>query len=379
MCVYTQKSQWGKVTDGEREFGLIAVFTATHLFRIHPRLLPLLDIFRCVCVWLNYRDGTDLEPPLSPLPPNGFYQPTTNRRHCWLWPDTIERAHTSGSLCATCSQSSTNFSPCCNPLIASFFCKDLIFLSSPDDCIQRGGRVRHQCVIFDFLWRKTVQFDIMSEFEPIPEENPRQSGSRSTQKEGGSSDRKSKSGDKHAGREKKARSSKTRSSKGESSSSGQAGQVHGRSGSNSSSKSAKKSEPLISLTSTVDVDMAIAETNSVHGIVPFYFSFVCPLILALIVVWTCKMENVTMLNSLSACSLLLLLQCPCSLSVLRSSAFFNFHQNRLSSPYFKYLDLLEFMVSSAGFIFNEFLQAHPAVPFQVNAVRPWHSANRLTV
>lgn len=77
-----------------------------------------------------------------------------------------------------------------------------------------------------------------------------------------------------------------------------------------------------------------------------------------------------MLNSLSACSLLLLLQCPCSLSVLRSSAFFNFHQNRLSSPYFKYLDLLEFMVSSAGFIFNEFLQAHPAVPFQVNAVRP---------
>lgn len=105
----------------------------------------------------------------------------------------------------------------------------------------------------------------MSEFEPIPEENPRQSGSRSTHKEGGSSDRKSKSGDKHAGREKKARSSKTRSSKGESSSSGQAGQVHGRSGSNSSSKSAKKSEPLISLTSTVDVDMAIAETNSVHA------------------------------------------------------------------------------------------------------------------
>lgn len=50
MCVYTQKSQRGKVTDGEREFGLIAVFTATHLFRIHPRLLPLLDIFRCVCV-----------------------------------------------------------------------------------------------------------------------------------------------------------------------------------------------------------------------------------------------------------------------------------------------------------------------------------------
>lgn len=121
---------------------------------------------------------------------------------------------------------------------------------------------------------KLFNFDIMSEFEPIPEENPRQSGSRSTQKEGGSSDRKSKSGDKHAGREKKARSSKTRSSKGESSSSGQAGQVHGRSGSNSSSKSAKKSEPLISLTSTVDVDMAIAETNSVHGIVPFYFSFV---------------------------------------------------------------------------------------------------------
>lgn len=170
---------------------------------------------------------------------------------------------------------------------------------------------------------KLFNFDIMSEFEPIPEENPRQSGSRSTQKEGGSSDRKSKSGDKHAGREKKARSSKTRSSKGESSSSGQAGQVHGRSGSNSSSKSAKKSEPLISLTSTVDVDMVIAETNSVHGIVPFYFSFVCPLILALIVVWTCKMENVTMLNSLSACSLLLLLQCPCSLSVLRSSAFFS--------------------------------------------------------
>lgn len=180
-----------------------------------------------------------------------------------------------------------------------------------------------------FPLEKTIKFDIMSEFEPIPEEIPRQSASRSAQKDGGSSDRKSKSSDKHAGREKKVRSSKNRSSKGESPSSGQAGQGHGRSGSNSSSKSSSKhrNEPLISLTSTVDVDMAIAENDNLHGIVPVafpYFLFVAYVIdsspcygLAV------RMENVTMLNSLSVPAIiLLLLQCLYSRSLFHSSAFF---------------------------------------------------------
>nr|CAH0107979.1 unnamed protein product [Daphnia galeata] len=106
----------------------------------------------------------------------------------------------------------------------------------------------------------------MSEFEPIPEENPRQS--RSAQKDGGSSDRKSKSSDKHAVKEKKSRSSKNRSSKGDSPPSGQKGgqHGHGRLGSNGSSKSGgkHKSEPLISLTATTELDMGLSETNNVH-------------------------------------------------------------------------------------------------------------------
>ncbi len=108
----------------------------------------------------------------------------------------------------------------------------------------------------------------MSEFEPIPEEIPRQS--RSAQKDGGSSDRKSKSSDKHAVKEKKSRSSKNRSSsKGDSPPSGQGGHGHGRLGSNGSSKSGSKhkSEPLISLTSTAEMDMGLPETNNVHGTV----------------------------------------------------------------------------------------------------------------
>ena len=116
----------------------------------------------------------------------------------------------------------------------------------------------------------------MSEFEPIPEENPRQS--RSAQKDGGSSDRKSKSSDKHAVKEKKSRSSKNRSSKGDSPPSGQKGgqHGHGRLGSNGSSKSGgkHKSEPLISLTATTELDMGLSETNNVHGtVLCFYFLF----------------------------------------------------------------------------------------------------------
>jgi hypothetical protein len=115
----------------------------------------------------------------------------------------------------------------------------------------------------------------MSEFEPIPEENPRQS--RSAQKDGGSSDRKSKSSDKHAVKEKKSRSSKNRSSKGDSPPSGQKGgqHGHGRLGSNGSSKSGgkHKSEPLISLTATTELDMGLSETNNVHGTVLCFFFF----------------------------------------------------------------------------------------------------------
>lgn len=112
----------------------------------------------------------------------------------------------------------------------------------------------------------------MSEFEPIPEEIPRQS--RSAQKDGGSSDRKSKSSDKHAVKEKKSRSSKNKegrsSSKGDSPPSGQGGHGHGRLGSNGSSKSGSKhkSEPLISLTATAEMDMGLPETsNNSHGTV----------------------------------------------------------------------------------------------------------------
>ena len=110
----------------------------------------------------------------------------------------------------------------------------------------------------------------MSEFEPIPEEIPRQS--RSAQKDGGSSDRKSKSSDKHAAKEKKSRSSKNRTSKGDSPPSGQGGHGHGRLGSNGSSKSGSKhkSEPLISLTSTAEMDMGLPEPNNVHGTVPVF-------------------------------------------------------------------------------------------------------------
>jgi hypothetical protein len=115
----------------------------------------------------------------------------------------------------------------------------------------------------------------MSEFEPIPEEIPRQS--RSAQKDGGSSDRKSKSSDKHAVKEKKSRSSKNRSSKGDSPPSGQSGHGHGRLGSNGSSKSGSKhkSEPLISLSATAEMDMGLSEANHVHGIVNVfkYYSF----------------------------------------------------------------------------------------------------------
>lgn len=113
---------------------------------------------------------------------------------------------------------------------------------------------------------------IMSEFEPIPEEIPRQS--RSAQKDGGSSDRKSKSSDKHAVKEKKSRSSKNKegrsSSKGDSPPSGPGGHGHGRLGSNGSSKSGSKhkSEPLISLTATTEMDMGLPETsNNSHGTV----------------------------------------------------------------------------------------------------------------
>lgn len=112
----------------------------------------------------------------------------------------------------------------------------------------------------------------MSEFEPIPEEIPRQS--RSAQKDGGSSDRKSKSSDKHAVKEKKSRSSKNKegrsSSKGDSPPSGPGGHGHGRLGSNGSSKSGSKhkSEPLISLTATAEMDMGLPETsNNSHGTV----------------------------------------------------------------------------------------------------------------
>lgn len=111
----------------------------------------------------------------------------------------------------------------------------------------------------------------MSEFEPIPEEIPRQrdsnSASRSHHKEsGGSSDRLSKSSDKpHNGvKEKKPRKSK--SSKADSPS-------HGghRSGSNSSSKSGSKykGEPLIS--STVDMDIGLVASGTTN-LGEFYFS-----------------------------------------------------------------------------------------------------------
>ncbi len=107
----------------------------------------------------------------------------------------------------------------------------------------------------------------MAEFEPIPEEIPRQSLSSVSRshKEGGSADRLSKSSEKHGVKEKK-RSSKNKS-KGDSPSSGH-DRGH-RSGSNSSSKSGSnkhKSEPLISLTSTVDMDMGLSGSDN-HGTV----------------------------------------------------------------------------------------------------------------
>lgn len=110
----------------------------------------------------------------------------------------------------------------------------------------------------------------MSEFEPIPEEIPRQSSvSRSHHKEGrdgGSSDRLSKSSDKaHGVKEKKSRSSKSKSSK-----SAESASTHGghRSGSNSSSKSGSKyakSEPLISLSSSIEMDMGLSSGTNNHG------------------------------------------------------------------------------------------------------------------
>lgn len=105
----------------------------------------------------------------------------------------------------------------------------------------------------------------MADFEPIPEEILRQSSvSRSVPREEGSTDRKSKSSDRHGGhKEKKPRSSKTK--KRESSPAAQHGGGH-RSGSNSSKSSDKysKGEPLISLSSILDVDMA-PETTEINN------------------------------------------------------------------------------------------------------------------
>lgn len=104
----------------------------------------------------------------------------------------------------------------------------------------------------------------MADFEPIPEEILRQSSvSRSVPKEGGSTDRKSKSSDRHGHKEKKSRSSKTK--KRESSPAGQ----HGghRSGSNSSKSSEKnnRGEPLISLSSIIDLDMGTEEPTGINN------------------------------------------------------------------------------------------------------------------
>ena len=142
----------------------------------------------------------------------------------------------------------------------------------------------------------------MAEFEPIPEEMPRQSLSsvgRSAHKEGGSADRLSKSSEKHGVKEKK-RSSKSKS-KGDSPSGG-----HGhRSGSNSSSKSSSnkhKSEPLISLTSTVDMDMDLSgTTNQGNNICHLYSSH------NYITTWVGRQVIVRMLSASSSLSFRLFL------------------------------------------------------------------------
>lgn len=174
----------------------------------------------------------------------------------------------------------------------------------------------------------------MSEFEPIPEEIPRQS--RSAHKDGGSSDRKSKSSDKHAVKEKKSRSSKNRSSKGDSPPSGQSGHGHGRLGSNGSSKSAgkHKSEPLISLTATTEMDMGLSETNNDHGtvlgfilynILSIRFIFDCCYCSSFLL-WVgsqngeCHKAQLLSAPAIIIIYLLLILCCPSSRSVFRSSA-----------------------------------------------------------